>query len=317
MIRGTWAALVVLALGLVGACDPRVQPATGEAAAAVPGVAPSAEGESCATTSHCAGGLHCVEQVCRPQKSSRLGDYYQASGRAAIGRGDGAAASEAFGKAIGAYESASLAPPASLLCDAGMALRRKKGDAKAAEMAARFLHRCVLAAVPGTVDYRLALDELAALEPEGLEPTLLAKDAPGDMYLTRPSAKPVGEPKLEIAPGPSPSRDKGYAAFLERARAAPTVHSALVDCWKAFSAASQKPLLSVTVELKYRQVLGDDDIVESARLDLGGGGGAGAESTAFNCVKTALAPIADDLAKDKSSSSGSWQGNVVVMVQAP
>jgi hypothetical protein len=306
-----------LALFLGTACDPRVQPASGETSAAVPGVAPSAEGETCATTSHCANGLHCVEAVCRPLKSSRLGDYYQASGHAAVGRGDGAAASEAFGKAIGAYESANLPPPASLLCDAGMALRRKKGDAKAAEQAARLLHRCVLAAVPGTVDYRLALDELAALEPEGLEASLLAKDAPGDMYLTRPSARPVGEPKVEIAPGATPSRDKGYAAFITRAGAAPGVRNGLVDCWKAYSAAAQKPLLSVIVELKYRQVLGDDDIVEGAKLELGGTPPAGAEGAAHACVKAALAPVADEIAKDRSSSSGNWQGNVVVMVQAP
>ena len=250
---------------------------------------------------------------------SRLGDYYQSVGRTALGRSDGVAASEAFGKAIGAYESAQLAVPASLLCDAGMALRRKKGDAKAAEQAARFLHRCVLASVPGTVDYRLALDELAALEPEGLEPSLLAKNEPGDMYLSRPSAKPVGEPRLEIAPGPSPARDKGYTAFLERARAA-GVRAPLVECWKSYSAAAQKPLLSVTVDLKYRQVLGDDDIVESAKLDVVAPPGApqsGPEAAALACVRAALAPIAAELGKDVRSSSGSWQGNVVVMVQAP
>jgi hypothetical protein len=307
-------ALALAALPLVTGCDPRVQPASGETNAAVPGVAPSAEGETCATTSHCANGLHCVESVCRPLKYSRLGDFYQASGHAAVGRGDGSAASEAFGKAIGAYESANLTPPASLLCDAGMALRRKKGDAKASEQAARLLHRCVLAAVPGTVDYRLALDELAALEPEGLEPTLLAKDAPGDMYLTRPSAKPVGDPKVQIAPGGSPSRDKGYAAFIAKAAGA---QAPLVDCWKSYSAAAQKPLLSVTLDLKYRQILGDDDIVEGARLELNGTPPAGAEGTAFACVKAALTPVADEIAKDKRSSSGDWQGNVVVMVQAP
>jgi hypothetical protein len=307
-----------VALVLLVACDPRVQPATGEASAAVPGVAPSAEGETCATTSHCAAGLHCVEAVCRPVKSSRLGDYYQAVGHAALGRGDGGAASEAFAKAIGAYEAANLAPPASLLCDAGMALRRKKGDAKAAEQGARFLHRCALAAPPGTVDYRLAMDELAALEPEGLDANLLAKDQPGDMYLTRPSAKPVGEPKIEVAPGPKPARDKGYAAFLDKAKAAAPVRAALAECWKAYSAASQKPLLSVTLELRYRQVLGDDDVVESAKLDLlTPSAGGGAEGTAASCVKAALAPVADEIGKDKASSSGDWQGNVSVMVQAP
>ena len=313
----SWLALALVALGLA-ACDPRVQQAT-EAIAAAPGVSPSAEGESCSTTSHCAAGLRCVEQTCRPQKVSRLGDYYQSVGRAALGRSDGAAASEAFGKAIGAYEGDKLAVPAALLCDAGMALRRKKGDAKAAEQAARYLHRCVLASVPGTVDYRLALDELAALEPEGLEPSLLAKDEPGDMYLTRPSARPVGEPKLELAPGPAPSRDKGFAAFLARA-GEPGPRAALIECWKAYSGAAQKPLLSVTLDLKYRQVLGDDDIVESARLDVNAPPGApasGPDATALACVRAALAPVAAEIGKDTRSSSGNWQGNVVVMVQAP
>jgi hypothetical protein len=301
---------------LMCACDPRVQPATSEALAAAPGVAPSAEGETCATTSHCASGLRCIDAVCRPQKVSRLGDYYQALGHAALGRSDGTAASDAFGKALGAYEGDKLAAPASLLCDAGMALRRKRGDAKASEQAARYLHRCALAALPGTVDYRVALDELAALEPEGLEPTLLAKDQPGDMYLTRPQAKPVGDPKVEIAPGTTPAKDKGYAAFVEKARA-PAVAAAVVECWKAYSAAAQKPLMSVSVDLKYRQTLGDDDIVEGAKLELPATPAGGADGAAATCVRAALAPVASEIAKDLRSSSGNWQGNVTVMVQAP
>ncbi len=306
-----------LAVLLVCGCDPRVEPATGEAMAAAPGVLPSAEGESCGTTTHCAGGLRCVEQVCRPQKVSRLGDYYQALGHAALGRGEAGAASEAFGKAIGAYESDKLAVPAALLCDSGVALRRKKGDAKAAEQAARFLHRCVITAVPGSVDYRLGMSELAALDGEGLEPSLLSKDEPGDMYLSRPASRPVGEAKLEIAPGPTPARDKGYAAFLERA---PGARPALLRCWETWTAAAQKPLLSVTVDLKYRQTLGDDDIVVAAKLDVLAPPGApagGADGAALACVRAALAPIAEELGKDRGASSGNWQGNVVVMVQSP
>jgi hypothetical protein len=315
-VRTLPARAALLVALLVAACDPRVPSTNGEALAAGAGVVLSAAGETCGATSQCADGLRCIGHVCRPARSSRLGDYHQAAGRAALARGDAAAASEAFARAVASYEADKLDAPAALLCDAGAALLRKKGDPRAAEQAARLLHRCVLTAPPGSPDYGRGLAELAELEALGLEPALLAKDQPGDMYLTRPAVAPTRPPAASLSPSVA-SNDKGYAAFIELARA--RASSALVACFETYAKATQKTRLDVAVNLKYRQTLGDDDEIVGAKLELEpspppeAGGPLGA---AHDCVKAALAPVAADFAKDLRASRGNWQGGVQVTVAA-
>jgi hypothetical protein len=296
------------------ACDPRIQPESPEARAAVPGAPPSTLGETCGSTAHCGDGLRCVEAVCVAAKSSRLGDYQQAAGRLALGRGDVARAQERFAAAIAAYEADKQPVPASLLCDAGAALRRKSGDAKAAEQAARLLHRCLLATPARSSEYARALVELAELEGEGLDATHLVKDAPSDMYLTRPAVRPQVKPVIALTSA-APPRDRGFTKLAERVPG----EAALARCYQAYVDASGKSALAVAVELKARVTLGDDDVVEASRLDVGPAGadsGDAALDQAAACVRAALLPLAEAMGKERAFSS-SWRAVASVEMKAP
>jgi hypothetical protein len=290
-------------LGLGGAaCDPKVT-APRDAVPAPASGPLSTQGESCAATADCSqaqGTLRCVDVVCRSPQASRVGDFHWAAGHAAMAAGDAERASASFGRALGQYDTDKQAPPPALLCEAGAVLRKKKGDAKAGEQAARLLHRCVLATPPGSALYQGAMIELAALEDQGLEPTLLARGEPADAYLTRPAAKaPPGPAKLTIDQT-VPHRDKGYAAFadalVQRASAD------LVKCAEGAGGAFDVPL-----SLKYRQTLGDDDVVVGAKLEVSGNG-----SGSSACVRDVAARVATDFARDLRVSSGSWQGTLTI-----
>lgn len=296
---------LALALLLAAGCDPKVTPAEVTQAGFTPAV-PSKLRESCAATADCEAGLLCVDAVCRPGQSSRLGDYYWAAGAAASRKGELEAATVAFQQAIGQFEAEKLAVPPGLLCEYGAALRQKPRDPKAGEQAARFLHRCLLAAVPGTAEYRLALAELAELEAQGLDPALLAREAPADAYLTRPARKPAA---LAVAIVPTtPSKDKGYAAFTELVRSV-AASGAMARCYDAWWTATQKPAMAVDLQMKYRVTLGDDDIVIGSKMELTGAAGlAGADAAASQCVRDALAGEVTTFGKDLKGSSGNWQG---------
>jgi hypothetical protein len=232
-----------------------------------------------------------------------VADFHWAAGRRALDAGNADTASQSLGRALSQYETDQLVPPAALLCDYGAALRRKKGDAKAGEQAARFLHRCVLSAPPGSAQYRSAMAELAALEDMGLEPALLARGETADAYLTRPAAKPSAPPVLSVEQT-VPARDKGYAAFA----------AMLKDKGGALLAkCAEGGTMSVPLSLKYRQTLGDDDIVVGARLDVT----TTATGGAAECVRAAATGLAADFAKDLRASSGSWQGDVTVKLSSP
>jgi hypothetical protein len=293
-------AVCFLPLLCSAACDPKAVPADHAANPAVL----STDGESCAATADCAQGLRCIDARCAPAQSSRVGDFRWATGRLALAKGDANAASEELQRAVSQYETDKLAPPAALLCDYGAALRRKKGDAKASEQAARFLHRCVLAAPPGGALYTTGMTELAQLEEVGLDPALLARSEPADAYLTR-AAHPTGPAQVTVTES-NPARDKGYTAYAQLLRDKGT--PIFQKC-----AEGQPGAVEVSLSLKYRQSLGDDDIVEGAKLDVSGTAAAGAAS----CIKDAATQLATEFQKDLRASSGSWNGDVTVKVAPP
>jgi hypothetical protein len=295
-----------------------VKPATGGVTAAGTAStprAPSTERETCAATADCVEGLACVDAVCRPRTTSRLGHYHWAAGEAAAAKKDFATATVEFQEAIGLFRAETKVVPTELSCAYGAALRRKPNDAKAWEQAARLLHRCVLDSPPGSAAFRAAMSELVELEAVGLDPAVLANTEEAPAYLTRAAKKTTPDkPALEVQQT-NPSRDKGYEAFINAVRG---VEPQLDKCWSAYVEASQKTTLSVVLDLKYRVVLGDDDLVVGAKLEIESAPGLGGhDATAAQCVKDALAPAVAEFGKNLKLSSGSWKGSVTVVLKPP
>ncbi len=304
--------LVALCLAL-GACDPQVKQASGGVQGASMAPAnPSHEAETCAATPDCQAPLRCVDGACRSATTSRLGQYYWTAGELAAKKSDWVHASESFQQAMGQFEAEKIPTPPDLLCSYGAALRRKPNDPKASEQAARLLHRCVLATAPGAPAYRTAMEDLVELEAVGLDPSLLARDTPADTYLVRPSKKLTADhPTLEIVQS-SPSTDAGYAAFIEAAKAQETAYD---KCYETWFASTQKPTMAVELKLKHRVVIGDDDLVVGAKLDVTAPSLTGAEAAASACVRAALDATVADFGKP-GKSSGNWDGAITITLKS-
>lgn len=311
-------ALPVLAL-LGSACSPRVESSperSGNASvpqATLPAV-PSSVGETCGASADCERDLRCVDAVCLPERTSRLGDYQWAAGRAALDKGDPVAATEALQRAVAQYETEELPAPAALLCDTGAALARREGDARAGELAATLLHRCVLTAPAGGHDYHRGLAALASLEAIGLEPSLVGRDTVADSYLVG-TARPSGEPPIMVTPVAA-AKDKGFTAFTTNLST--TAKTDLLNCHTRFTTATKKTQLAVGLDLKNKAVLGDDDAVVGAKLDATLAlTSPDLDATAAECVRAAVAKAAQEFAKDRKASSGSWSGTITVTIGRP
>jgi hypothetical protein len=315
-IRALLAGAVALAATCGAACDPQAKSAT-TSSGVVPGSAVtrpgvlSKEGESCTTTANCEDKLRCVGDVCRPQETSRLGEYFWAAGQVLLEKNQVPQAAEQLQRALSHFEADKKEPPAGLLCDYGAALRRKANDAKAAEQAARLLHRCLLGAPVGSPEHWRGLREISELEAAGLDPTLVARDSPADTYLVRaPSAPTVPQAiKVEVAKT-QPSSDKGYEGWVKLLEG-DAARDALTKCFQDWAQKAQKSRLTLGMPLKLRARLGDDDIYLGGILDVGTDAAArGDDAAASQCIKAGLAPLATEFAK--SGSSDSWSGAVTL-----
>ena len=310
-------ALVTLAMLVVPACDPQAKPAPGVARADVLGAGrtPSRERESCAATGDCEAPLRCVERVCRAPASSRLGEYRWVAGEVAAGKGDFAHSVEQFAQAGSAFEADRLEPPPGLLCAYGAALRRRPDDPKAAEQAARLLHRCLLGSAPGSAEHRAALAELAELESLGLDPALLARDKPADTYLTRPPRKPAS---LEVQVAQTtPARDKGYAAWIGGVVQSDEARRQLARCADDYWTATQRTRVQVALGVRYKGRYDEEEeiFLPGGTFELEpAGGGSEAEAAAGRCVKEVLAAQSVDYAR--KAAGGSWTGAVAVTLQS-
>jgi hypothetical protein len=299
----------ILLLGLMcAACDPQ---AKGSAAAAHPAT-PSRIYESCAATSDCDEKLRCVANVCRTMDTSRIGEFHWAAGQDAFDKNQIPQAAESLRKALATFETDKKEVPPGLLVDYGAALR-KKGDSKSLELAARVLHRAILTAPFGSPEHTRAFREVAELEAQGLDPTLIARDAPTDGYL--PSGAQVAPQvtglKIEVA-RTTPASDKGYEGWAKLIEGgAGAASDALLKCFTDYTTKTQKPKLILAMPLKLHARLGDDDIYEGGTLDvLPDPAAKGDEAAANTCVKTALTQTAVDFAK--SGSSDSWSGTITL-----
>jgi hypothetical protein len=209
----------------------------------------SREYESCSASAQCADELRCFDHTCRRMARSTVGDYYAAAGALARGKGDLEGAVAAYAQALGHYDAEKVPLPPDVDCAYGAALAAARSRKEHAELGARVLHRCVLALPAASRLREQALAELASLADVGLDPVLLGAGKLADLYLTKaPSRPPADKLAVTLTPTPQPT-GKSYALIPDKLRE-PEIRAALVACWDAYSSASKKDTLHVTIGVK-------------------------------------------------------------------
>ncbi len=234
--------LVVLA-ACIG-CDSKAQPSDPGGARAEQ---KSKEYESCGASMHCQDDLRCFEHSCRRVARSTVGDYEAAHGAALEKRGDVEGAVAAYSAAVVRYDADKLAVPPDIDCAYGAALAAARGNPKHAELAAKVLHRCILAVPAGAFRFA-ALDRLVELADNGLDPQLLGGTKLADTYLTRKPAGPATD-KLAVSVNATPApAGKNWAKVPEKITG--ELKPTMIGCWQKNFAATKKEELSVSFNLK-------------------------------------------------------------------
>ncbi len=196
---------------------------------------------------HCQDDLRCFEHSCRRLARSVVGDYNAALGASLKSRGDVDGAVSAYSAALVRYDADKLAVPPDLDCAYGAALAAARSNPKHAELAAKVLHRCILAVPPGAFRFA-ALDQLVTLGDNGLDPQLLGGSKLADTYLTKGPASPATD-KLSITVTATPQpAGKNWPKVPEKLSG--DLRPALIACWETNFAATKKAQLTVTLPLK-------------------------------------------------------------------
>jgi hypothetical protein len=303
---------VLLLIGLAAACDPAVRTDT-RAGSATSGELRSRELETCARSADCAGELRCFDGVCRVARAPLGAELQTAIGDRALAAGKANEAAGAYGLAVAEFDKEKLAPPADLLCNLGRAMVADLGDRGA--LAARALHRCLLAAPTGSELRRRALLDVAALVELGLDPALMGRTELGaDYALKAPPAPPSDSLEVKVAVQ-SRSRAASLKKFTRILESRPEVKSALAGCWKAHWDATRKSEMVVTVTYRYGF---DLDALED--LDHTWIRAAEAEppaepplADATRCVRAALDPLASSEGR-KMREEARWDAAVTFTV---
>ena len=227
-------------------CDSR---ATASDPAGVRAGQKSREYETCAASAQCLDELRCFDHTCKRSARSTVGDYYAAAGAYARSRGDLEAAIASYAQALGHYDAEKLGLPPDIDCAYGAALAAARANKEHAELAARVLHRCVLAVPAGSRLRDQALADLATLGDAGLDPVLLGAGKLADLYLTRGPTRPATD-KLAVSVQATPvPAGKSYPQIPDKLGEA-ELRTALIACWDAYRTASHRDALTVTIGLK-------------------------------------------------------------------
>lgn len=289
------AAFALCAVVAIAGCDSRAKasdPAAGRAETK------SKEYESCSASMQCQDDLRCFEHVCRRTARSNVGDFYAALGAQLRAKGEVVAAIDAFNKALGHYDSEKLALPPDVDCAYGATLAASRAKKEHAELAARVLHRCVLAVPVGSALRERALADLATLHEAGLDPLALGRTQLADVYLTRAPQKPPTD-KLQVTVTPTPAVDKKSYQLIPDRIAQPDLRAALVACWESYNQATHKDTLAVTIGLaaKYYPSEYEDEPGKFAiKIDPAIAMPAGPDASADQCVRAAVEPALEKLA---------------------
>lgn len=285
-MRGT---LVVLLFAL--GCDSKATASDPQSAAPRP-EQKSKEYESCGASMHCGENLRCLEHQCVRSARSVVGDYYAAVGHLAFTRADHETSISSYASALGQYDAEKVALPPDVDCAYGTALAAAREKKEHAELAARVLHRCVLAVPVGSSLRETAIDWLARLGTEsGLDPLLLGASKTADLYLTKGAAKPATD-KLTVSVTASPQPAKSFTMITEKLGEA-DLRNALVACWDQFHGASKKDAMFATVGFKSGYVAAeyeDEPGRYVLKFDPPVALPPGPEATADTCVRSIVEP---------------------------
>lgn len=258
----------------------------------------SKELESCGASADCAESLRCFEHVCRRTARSAVGDYFAALGAHLRAKGDIEGAIDAYNRALGHYDSEKIALPPDIDCAYGAALAAGKAKKEHAELAARVLHRCMLAVPVGSRLRDQALADAATLADAGVDPLMFGRTSLADVYLTRAPQKPSTD-KLVVAVAANPLPTAKSYPLIPGKLAEPDMRSALVACWEAYNAASHKDALSVSIGVKSAYIPSeyeDEPGRYTTKLDPPIAMPAGADASADQCVRAAVEPALKGLA---------------------
>ncbi|HEY5945780.1 MAG TPA: hypothetical protein VIV40_09825 [Kofleriaceae bacterium] len=283
------AAFAVAIAAAFAGCDTRAKASDPQAGRAE---SKSKEYESCGASMQCQDDLRCFENTCRRSARSNVGDYYAALGNQLRSKGELSAAIDAFNKALGHYDSEKIALPPDVDCAYGSALAAARQNKEHAELAARVLHRCVLAVPSGSALRDHALADLATLTESGLDPLALGRTQLADVYLTRGAQKPASD-KLAVTVTASPPVDKKTYQLIPDKLGEPAMKAALVACWESYNQATHKDALSSTIGIKvayFPSEYEDEPGKYSTKIDPAVAMPAGPEASADQCVRAAVEP---------------------------
>lgn len=282
-------AFASLVLAAFAGCDSRAKASDPQSSRPE---AKSKEYESCGASMHCQDDLRCFDSVCRRGTRSAVGDYYAALGTTSRSRGELDAAIDAFNKALGHYDSEKIALPPDVDCAYGATLAAAKAKKENAELAARVLHRCVLAVPVGSSLRSQALVELANLTDAGLDPLALGRTQLADVYLTHAPQKPASD-KLGVTIAANPPVDKKTFPMVTDRLSQPDMKTALIACWDVYNAASKKDTMAVTIGIKWSYVASeyeDEPGRFASKVEPAVAMPAGPEAAADQCVRAAVEP---------------------------
>lgn len=294
----TLVAVALLAAGI--GCDSRAKASDQPSVRAE---AKSNEYESCGASMHCKDDLRCFDNVCRRSARSNVGDYYAALGATHRGRGELEAAIDAYNKALGHYDNEKIAVPPDVDCAYGATLAAARAKKEHAELAARVLHRCVLAVPVGSPLRDRALAELSVLSEAGLDPLTVGRTQLADVYLTRAPQKPASD-KLQLTVTPTPAVDKKTFPQVTERLAQPDIKTALVACWEAYNATTKKLALTVSLPVRwsYIQPEYDDEPGRFAfKMEPAAGVAPGPDTVADQCARAAVEPALKQLTTVRDS----------------
>jgi hypothetical protein len=283
------AALAIAVAAAVAGCDSRAKASDPQAGRAE---SKSKEYESCGASMHCQDDLRCFDHTCRRSARSTVGDYYAALGTQLRSRGEMTGAIDAFNKALGHYDSEKIALPPDIDCEYGATLAAARAKKEQAELAARVLHRCVLAVPAGSALRDRALADLALLTESGLDPLALGRTQLADVYLTRGPSKPTSD-KLSVTVNASPAVEKKTYALIPERLAQADIKAALVACWESYNQATRKEALAVTVGVAskyYPSEYEDEPGKFGMKIEPAVAMPAGPEASADQCVRAAVEP---------------------------
>ena len=242
----------------------------------------SHEYESCSSSAQCQDGDRCFDLQCRRTARSLLGDYYAIRGADAAAHGDIETAIASYATSLKQYESDKIELPPDIDCGYGATLAVGKANHERAELAARVLHRCVLATPVGSQLHTDALVDASSLEDVGFDPALLLKQTPADLYLIKKPTVAPHEQALKVVANPTPTA-KSFAVVLATLDD-PDLHKSLLACWTASATA----VVTLGVTAKYQDTGYDD---EPGRYVVSLDAPAAGASPVDGCVRAALLPV--------------------------